>query len=52
MTTIPAALAPAHPYLRAAGVIARATAGLIAHALGHPCARAAIDRRTGRVVPR
>jgi hypothetical protein len=52
MTTIPAALAPAHPHLRAAAVIARGAMGLLVHALAHPFAPAVIDRRTGRVGPR
>ncbi len=52
MTTIPAALAPAHPQLRAAAALLRSTIGLLVHAFTHPFAPAAIDRRTGRVVAR
>ena len=52
MTTIPAALVPAHPHLRAAAIIALAAMGLFAHALAHPFAPAVIHRRTGRVRPR
>ena len=52
MTTIPAVLTPTHARLRAARVLVRAAAELLAHALMHPFAPVVIDRRTGRVAPR
>lgn len=52
MTTLPATLAPAHPYLRVLAVIGHAATGLVLHGLRRPFAPALIDARTGRVAPR